>query len=94
MASELEMTQSGYSRIENNEVDLAFSKLEKIAEVLELKPEDIIAFDEKYVFNLMHNQTAYGLTIHNNQYSEELKRLSDKVVELEALIKSARGRKS
>ncbi len=96
MAAQLDITQSGYSRLENNEVDLPFSKLERIAEVFEMKPEDIIAFDEKYVFNQMHNQTAnaYGLTINsNNQYSEELTKLSERLTALENLIKEP-GRKN
>ncbi len=87
VANQLEITQSNYSRIENNEIELSLNKLEKIADVLEMKPEEILAFDEKYIFNLMHNENAYsGVTI-NNYYNQELKTLNEKIAKLEALVK-------
>lgn len=62
MADYLGMSQSNYSKIETGETDISYGKLEKIAEVLELRPEDIITFNEHVVFNIMNNQT--GIQTH------------------------------
>jgi hypothetical protein len=32
--------------------------LEKISEVLEMKPKEVVAFNESMVFNVMHNQNG------------------------------------
>jgi transcriptional regulator with XRE-family HTH domain len=75
MAQELGVTQSAYSRMEVGETELTYTKLEKIADVLEMKPEDIIAFNESMVFNVMHNDVGNGLVINNNHLSEGEKNL-------------------
>lgn len=66
MASSLGLSQSAYSRMELGETEITFSKLEKISEELGMKPEEIIAFNENMVFNVMNNQTGNGLVINNN----------------------------
>ena len=73
MASSLGLSQSAYSRMELGETEITFSKLEKISEELGMKPEEIIAFNESMVFNVMNNQTGKGLVINNNVPSEEAK---------------------
>lgn len=73
MASSLGLSQSAYSRMELGETEITFSKLEKISEELGMKPEEIIAFNESMVFNVMNNQTGNGLVINNNVPNEELK---------------------
>ena len=73
MASSLGLSQSAYSRMELGETEITFSKLEKISEELGMKPEEIIAFNESMVFNVMNNQTGNGLVINNNVPNVELK---------------------
>jgi transcriptional regulator with XRE-family HTH domain len=73
MASSLGLSQSAYSRLELGETEITFSKLEKISEELGMKPEEIIAFNESMVFNVMNNQTGNGLVINNNVPREETK---------------------
>ena len=73
MASSLVLSQSAYSRMELGETEITFSKLEKISEELGMKPEEIIAFNESMVFNVMNNQTGNVLVINNNVPSEEAK---------------------
>ena len=51
IAEKLNITQAGYSKIERNEVDLNLEKLDKLAQIFEMKPEEILTFDEKYVLN-------------------------------------------
>jgi transcriptional regulator with XRE-family HTH domain len=73
MASSLGLSQSAYSRMELGETEITFSKLEKISEELGMKPEELIAFNENMVFNVMNNQTGNGLVINNNVPREETK---------------------
>lgn len=80
MATQLGLTQSSYSKIETGEVDVPYGRLEEIAKILEVKPEDIITFNEHIVFNVMHNQTGQGLVI--NQMGENEKRLYEEQIHL------------
>jgi transcriptional regulator with XRE-family HTH domain len=82
VAQKLGVTQSAYSRIEVGDTDITYSKLEKIAEVLEMKPEEIITFNENMVFNIMHNDVGNGLVINNNQLSDGEKNLYVQQIEL------------
>jgi len=80
MADELGLTQGAYSKIETGETDVPYTRLEQIAKILGIRPEDIIAFNEHMVFNVMHNQTGNGLVIHN-QISQSEKKLYEDIIE-------------
>ena len=47
MATELGITQSAYSKIEQSDTDITYAKMSKIAEVLGISPEDIAAFNAR-----------------------------------------------
>ncbi|TAF99891.1 MAG: XRE family transcriptional regulator [Cytophagia bacterium] len=51
VATKLEITQQTYSKMETGEIDFPVSRLHKLAEVLEIKPEEFFIFDEKAMFN-------------------------------------------
>lgn len=61
MASELDMSLSGYSKIERNEVDLTISKIQKIAEILKVDISQILNFDVSQIFNVSNNNVVQGL---------------------------------
>ncbi len=82
MAKSIGISQGAYSRIELGESEVTYSKLEKISEEIGMKPEEIIAFNESLVFNVMNNQTGNGLVINNNQISEEDKNLYQQQISL------------
>lgn len=73
MAKELNMTATGYGKIERDESEVTFQKLEKIATILGIKIEDIINFNESFVFNVMHNQTGNGYVVNNENFENERK---------------------
>jgi len=56
VADELKMSTSGYGKIERGEVDLTVSKLEKIAEVLDVSIEFIFRFDVSLFFESKANK--------------------------------------
>ena len=70
MAKSIGISQGAYSRMELGETEITYTKLEKISEELGMKPEEVIAFNESLVFNVMNNQTGNGLVINNNQMSD------------------------
>lgn len=82
MAKSIGISQGAYSRMELGETEITYSKLEKISEELGMKPEEVIAFNESVVFNVMNNQTGNGLVINNNQISESDKNIYEKHIEL------------
>jgi len=79
MADELGLTQSAYSKLELGESEITFSRLEKIAAVLGLKTEEVIAFNESMVFNVMHNQTGNGFVVHNHINANEKALYEDQI---------------
>jgi len=50
MAEKLNLSTTGYAKIERGETQLKIPRLEKIAAALEMKLEDILRFNEKTVF--------------------------------------------
>jgi len=88
LAQSLKMSQTNYSKLERDEVEMSISRLAEIGKLFGMKVEDIIAFDEKFMFTAYdHGQAAY--TIHNNQVAnEQIKTLyEDKIKLLEEIIK-------
>jgi transcriptional regulator with XRE-family HTH domain len=96
MADKLGISQGAYSRMELGESAITYGRLEKISEILELKPEDIITFNESMVFNVMHNQTGNGLVIQNNPpnnkerelYESQISLLREELEFVKSLLKS------
>ncbi len=58
MADQLELSLSGYGKIERNDTDISISKLEKIAKILHTDINTILSFDEKHIFNISENKQA------------------------------------
>ena len=55
LASRLNITQESYSKIEANKTNVSTQRLEQIAGILEVSVFDLMAFDEKYIFNNYNN---------------------------------------
>lgn len=100
MAEQLGISQGAYSRMELGDSEMTYGRLEKISEILEMKPEDIISFNESMVFNVMHNQTGNGLVIQNNPpnnkerelYEAQIETLKAELGFLKGLIKDLQAR--
>lgn len=94
MAEQLEMSPTGYGKIERDEVDLVYSRLVQIAKILGVKVEDIISFDEKFIFHFHGNQnTGYGSPTFNINFPEKLQQLyEDKIKLLEEKIQYLEGK--
>jgi transcriptional regulator with XRE-family HTH domain len=58
VAAELDMTASGYGKIERGEIDIAISKVYRLASIFEITVSDLLFFNVGSVFN---NSKKYKL---------------------------------
>jgi|SRR5690606_6632030 len=93
MASQLEMSQRAYSKLEREETKLDWERIHDISNILEIEPIDLISFDDNLIF---HNSTQSGKihTINNNfpeelkkSYEERIQHLEEEITFLRSLIK-------
>jgi transcriptional regulator with XRE-family HTH domain len=95
LSSKLNMSLSGYSKIERNEVDLTISKVQKIAEVLGVDLSQILNFDASQIFNVSNNNSVQGLGakaenmhFHSDDYKNKyIKMLEGENERLKKLVK-------
>ncbi len=75
VADKLEMSVSGYSKLERGEVDISLSKLYRIADILEVSVSQILNFDASQIFNVSNNQIVNGVEVKEqvNNYQDEYK---------------------
>ena len=96
MAEELGLTQGAYSKIELGESEITYTKLEKISGVLGMKPEEVIAFNDQMVFNIMNNPNGGNVFSHIHQqgismserklYEDQIHLLKDEISHLKKIV--------
>ncbi len=91
MAERLDISQAAYSKIEKGETKISEEKLIQIAQALEMKPEDIKAFDSQKYFNSVSNvEGDYSGIYIVSADTELIKKLyEDKIILLEKLLFNA-----
>jgi transcriptional regulator with XRE-family HTH domain len=83
MAEQLQVSQSAYSKLEIGETEITYKRLAQIAEILQLKPEEIANFSDSMVFNVMHNQNGQnGLVINQTTLTTSEKELYERQIAL------------
>jgi transcriptional regulator with XRE-family HTH domain len=88
MAQELNLSLSGYGKIERGEIDLSLGRIEQIATILGVDLKTILNFDENLIFNFTQNEQANGIVNNNyhNQYNV-MEKLIDKYKEENTYLK-------
>lgn len=93
MAHRLNVSQATYSRLEKDDAYLTIAQLQKIAEILEIKVEDLINFTERYVFNNYDveqaNQGYNVINFSENErklYEDKIRLLEEKIIDQKILI--------
>ena len=100
VAKKLKITQGAYSRMEQGEIDVPFSRLEKVAEVLEMPVEKLVGYDDKQMMTNYitdSNITNNGDILSNKLFVEELTKqydlrilsLENEVIRLHSLLEKA-----
>jgi len=92
MAIQLNMSQSGYSKIEQDETDVPFSRLIQISKILEIALSDLINFDEgKLLMNNSWHESSQGFIFHQGLAENEKNlyeaRINEQAKEIERLHK-------
>lgn len=87
MADRLGISVTAYGKMERDETNIGAERLEQIANVLGMSPEDIEAFDEKMIFNVNNNDGTYNNTNNNGgtitiNFPQELKQLYEDKIQL------------
>ena len=87
IASELDISVSGYGKIERGEVDVSISKLFKIAKTLGVNLQQILDFNVSNIFsfqeskNIQVNNQNPIMTVHYNEYLEKYVKILEQEVE-------------
>ena len=101
VAKKLKITQGAYSRMEQGEIDVTFSRLEKVAEVLEMPVAKLVGYDDKQMMTnyitQSDNCTINGDILSNKLFVEELTKLYDlrilslenEIIRLHSLLEKA-----
>lgn len=89
MAMQMDISQRQYQRIENGETELNLSKLEEVCKILEVSVEQLLGFDEQFIFNHCSNNTNVGgkdFTINVQLPEGMVKVFSDRIAHLEGEV--------
>ena len=70
MADLLNMSVSGYGKIERNRCEISLSKLKCIAEILEVDYLKILSFDKHNLFTNINGSAGNGSTTNQLSYTE------------------------
>jgi transcriptional regulator with XRE-family HTH domain len=96
MAADLGMSLSGYSKLERGEVDLTLSRVNKIAQILDVSFEQLMNFDPLQIINNQKNKEDVQTSIYSddkilsaNNYKDKYIRLLEN--ELDRLRKLEKG---
>ena len=92
MAEKLDISQAAYSKMEKGDTKISQDKLNKIAEILEVNPDDITDFDNKKVLNSFNNVKGSnnGIITYNEKDMILIRQLyQDKIALLEKLLQKS-----
>jgi len=96
MASDLELSLSGYSKLERGEIDVSLSRMTQIAKLLGVELSQLLNFDSSQIFNLNNNQLVQGtgtkantVHYHSDEYLVKyVKVLEEENSRLKAIIEN------
>lgn len=90
MSNILNISQPAYSDIEKNKTKIDINRLKKISEILEIDINELLNFDEKYIFNNTFNENSKGFfnvkKIINDTFDSERTNFMDKIEDLKKEI--------
>lgn len=96
MAAALEMSTSGYNKVERGSVDVSVSRVEQIAGLLSVQPAALFEFESAQVFNINQNKYVQGtgaraenMQFSSNEYVQRyIEHLEKEIIELKEERKS------
>lgn len=96
MAAALEMSTSGYNKVERGSVDVSVSRVEQIAMLLSVQPAALFEFESSQIFNISQNKYVQGtgaraenMQFSSNEYVQRyIEHLEKEIIELKEEKKS------
>lgn len=82
MSDNLGISPTAYAKIERDETDIPYSRLEQIAKTLETKVEDIVSFDKNIIFHNYSGSNAHSFGYFQH-YHVQQGTLEERLVRLE-----------
>lgn len=82
MAHDLNLSVSAYGNIERNQTDLTISRIQQIAEILEVEMSQILNFDASQVFNIEHNDVFNARAHSKTEYHSPSDEYRDKYIKM------------
>lgn len=61
MADDLDLSLSGYAKLERGEIDITISRINQIASLLGIDVSQLLNFDASQIFNLNNNKLVQGV---------------------------------
>lgn len=95
IANQLGISQRAYSKMEMNQSKLDWGRITKIADILEVDPMDIVAFDDNLIFNNCTQSGKFQQFTNMipdkliEQYEERIKWLEGEVTFLRKELKNS-----
>ncbi len=96
LADQLGMSQRAYSKLERDEVKMSWDKIVAISKTLEVRPEDLVTFNEETIFNFNSQSGGQSGKIENliiqipekliEQYESRISELQEEVRFLRGLV--------
>ncbi len=88
VATKLGLTTNGYGKIERGESQINLERLNQIADVFDVNPNDILNFDENIVYNFesMNNSAPHGTVNNYSQTEDERAVFSRHIISLTDLV--------
>ncbi len=92
IAQELDLSPRAYTKIETGETELTFKRFFRIAAILEIKPEELLGFDYKSIFNNCNKSGNNNTYTFDQKIVNELIKSKDEQIEqlkerIEGLLK-------
>jgi transcriptional regulator with XRE-family HTH domain len=89
MAKKLNMSANGYGKIERDETDISYSRMQQIADILEVSISEIINFDDKLLLGTKSTTDSSPNNIKDYErafYEQEIKHLKQENNYLKEII--------
>ena len=82
MARRLNISQPTYSRFEKEDGDLTISQLKEISDVFGMKIDELINFDEKFIFNNYGTANDKAFSVNYENVNNKERELYEKTIQL------------
>lgn len=82
MASDLNLSLSGYSKLERGEIEITLKRLCEISDILDIELSQLLNFNPQTIFNITNSQGVQGYDQGGNYHFHTEDRFREKYIQL------------